>query len=362
MAKIGVSSEFELRRYTDVAAEVGEEVAAREVRRNVESYNREFIKDIPVSAAHEYYHMEGKVFSEPIPHRLFAVENQIDQRERDGSTYRGFQQFQSLITQGADDERVAVWYSPAGRAGSTPPFSDITYDSGRLYLGFADGSDRSSHVDIKIDERRFPIQKLLALIDYIGGRNVDEIAQEERARFYLENPIQLGILHNEFLHLFHDFAEAHEDTVYVSQRDSSHPKSVSLQNIAKLVMEAMTQTTTTRHDHNFRVRSRADIQELYLRQIAGEMSQNGGSTFLYGCSTTSVINLLSQGSVDYSRGSSGSWDRIIKSGVPFFEPVTQTKKDTLHCTCPGCNKKVWAKIKNNIITCPKCKASAPYQC
>jgi len=42
--------------------------------------------------------------------------------------------------------------------------------------------------------------------------------------------------------------------------------------------------------------------------------------------------------------------------------IGKKDKNKLHCTCPWCNKKVWAEIKNKKITCPKCKVSGTYNC
>jgi len=40
----------------------------------------------------------------------------------------------------------------------------------------------------------------------------------------------------------------------------------------------------------------------------------------------------------------------------------QKNEDVLHCTCPFCNKKVDAQIKNGYIHCPECDQKAPYSC
>ncbi len=52
----------------------------------------------------------------------------------------------------------------------------------------------------------------------------------------------------------------------------------------------------------------------------------------------------------------------FSTAIQAFINGETTRKKFLDCTCPSCEKKVSAKIENNRITCPNCKASAPYKC
>lgn len=53
--------------------------------------------------------------------------------------------------------------------------------------------------------------------------------------------------------------------------------------------------------------------------------------------------------------------RSLAQGTP-IEQTLKNREGTLDCTCPFCNKKVTALIKDKKITCPKCGESAPYEC
>ncbi|HRN71465.1 MAG TPA: hypothetical protein PLS49_09905, partial [Candidatus Woesebacteria bacterium] len=90
MKQLGISTEFELKRFHDVQMLAGTEIAMREIHRNVEAYEREFLQDEPVGLSHKYYHINGELYSEAVDHSLFNIKKQIDPRERNGATLEGF--------------------------------------------------------------------------------------------------------------------------------------------------------------------------------------------------------------------------------------------------------------------------------
>lgn len=322
MQMLGISSEYELSRYQKVSEVAGRSIAWGEIQRNKRAYKREFLQDIPVSEPHNYYHKNGVLYSEAFFHPLFQIEVQIDPRERDGRTIRGFHHFQKQLIQ-AQDEEVVLWYSPAGPAGSKEPFSEIYFDAGRLYVAFKQNSAVSTHIDIKINEEQFPIQ---AFMDTFGNCSLDQaVATHQKAE--------------EFIASLRVFAKDYEEKqVYISQRDSNHPIPHTLIDIVGEVenQRALYQSIPALPDIKNEPLApifQRDIQRIYIQAIQEHGDQNGGETKLYGCSTTSVIK--SATSIGQDGGFSGlgspysSFARIMSSGI-------LSKELNQGCSIQGC--------------------------
>lgn len=348
MKKLGISSDFELKRYHAVAEVAGHGVAMREIKRNVAAYEKEFIQDIPISDPHPYYHIHGKLHSEEIKDPLFAIESQIDGREREGKTLYGFQRFQELVTQDTDREEMVVWYSPAGVAGTEPPFSDIYFDSGRLYFAYKNHSNQSQHIDIKVDEQHFPIKELLNWMNYCSGGIPprDDLTTSQTGYYYLQHPMNLQIPHEEFSRMLYDFAEKHKDhVVYTSQRDSRNAHTYTLHDIFSSIYD---HASLQRQDQVVEAYpqeqelTQQQIQEMYLRPIALQMQKNGGQITLYGCSTTSVLSKSDSSGIMYSGAGDmfSSWGRLTSSeGLAFVKSISEKKWSYHKGDCRACPAK-----------------------
>ncbi|QQS44512.1 hypothetical protein IPM65_02850 [Candidatus Roizmanbacteria bacterium] len=91
---------------------------------------------------------------------------------------------------------------------------------------------------------------------------------------------------------------------------------------------------------------------------AEAIRQSERATITGGTSCPSLNSTSAMESLSGFSESGMSFNTAIQS---FMQGESKSKK-TLECTCPNCDKKVAARIENNKITCPNCKASAPYKC
>ena len=361
MQMLGISSQYELQRYQNVSEVAGHNIAMAEIRRNTHAYEREFLQDIPVGEPHTYFHINGELHSEAIDHDLFRVASQIDPREREGRTLMGFNSFQEQVAQAQDGE-VVMWYSPAGKAGSEGPFSNIYFDSGRLYLAFKDSNGQSKHIDIKIDEKRFPIQLFL----------------DQYGKVSLDNAINSHLQLNDFISSLHLLDEQYElnQPVYISQHDLETATGWYLTHIIDEIAHQIrsSQTNLTMFNSMFnsaqssphQVITQQDIQHMYVQAIQSHVDHNGGEARLYGCSTTSVIKAAREIGQDTDFSGWGSrystMSRIMGlagniSGTNFKEDPNLCKCSDCkgpHFHCPREDCKYAIEVGKGIEKCPKC--------
>jgi len=359
MQKLGISTEYELRRFKDVQFLAGNEVASREIQRNLAAYEREFLQDEPVGLPHDYYHVNGELYSESIDHPLFNVKKQIDARERDGATLRGFSAYEKQITEASTDNEVFVWYSPAGNGGTQGPFKDLYFDSGRLYLCFKNGQKQSVHLDVKVNEELFPIKELLDHFNYCANGKTSPSGQtrNQAGHYYLESPIQTKMNKEEFLQHLEDFIRAYDpDAVaYVSQRDSHTPTEHTLGDIYKEVSKLMTNYSRKEreevvqalwYDRNTPL-NREDLSKMYIQKIAPYLDQQNGKLTLYGCSTTSTItdrdifssspaDILSRLSPESVFSEYSTTSRLLQNNVALFSEPEQEYVYDREGNCQGC--------------------------
>ncbi|MCA9371826.1 hypothetical protein KC726_02915 [Candidatus Woesebacteria bacterium] len=350
LAELGISSQWEYERYMRVSEAVGQSVALRELYRNKEAYEREFLQDEPVSCAYRYHHFPTGFYSEPTENELFRIESQIHPGERNGATIEGFRAYQDLIFD-SKPGNVALWYSPAGSAGDQEPFDKLFFDSGRLYFGIKQQDGTSIHLNVKIDESRFPIQTLL-----------DSLSKQEELSLldYLQHPIATNQTLDELLWRMSSLFYAHIDNpAYISKRHSNNPKQHSMRDMLDEVSRqyyALQQQgglqeasvddewlRLTRQKGTFTVDQNA-IQHMYLSMVYAEAMRNGGSTVLYGCTTTSLFSLPNQPNLSFSQppllpfglGSMYSTAARQPSSLSF----SSNKKTKEACvTCPYCGNK-----------------------
>lgn len=305
--QLGIDSLREQKRYTQVAEAVGVGIAEKEIAANLAGYEREFLRDEPVSLPHPYFHLHNELYSQQIDHPLFNIKNQIDARERDGLTFKGFKNFEKMINASTSNDEVFLWYSPAGKGGNTPPFDKLFFDSGRLYLAFKGQGDISTHFDIKTDESRFPVVEFLDHVNQYNGKHrpVGQDNDQGAKYHYLEHPIRTGANSSEFFSIVNDFLLSRpsqgEEVAYVSRRESATPRPHTLKNLFGEVQEQYIKTMTQdfiktyerslQTDDIFSPTRQEDIRELYYLKIAAYMRETGTDTVtLYGCSTTSTVS------------------------------------------------------------------------
>lgn len=305
--QLGIDSFREQKRYSQVSEAVGVDIAEREIAANLEAYGREFLRDEPVSLPHPYFHIHDELYSQQIDHALFNIKNQIDARERDGLTYKGFQNFEHMINASPSNDEVFLWYSPAGKGGNTPPFDKLFFDSGRLYVAFKGEGNKSTHFDIKTDESRFPVVEFLDHVNQYNGqyRPTGQDSDQQAKYHYLEHPTMTGANSSEFFSIVNDFLSTRpsqgDEVAYVSRRESANPRPHTLKNLFQEVqvqfMKTMTQDFVKTYerslqtDDQFTPTRQEDIRDLYYRKIAAYMRETGTDTVtLYGCSTTSTVS------------------------------------------------------------------------
>lgn len=302
---LGISSDWEAKRFNEVAQIAGITVAKQEVQANINAYKREFLEDEPVSHAHEYYHMNGELFSQQIEHPLFKIKSQIDPRERDGVTYQGFINFEKIVTEPANNENVVLWYSPAGKAGTQEPFNKIFFDAGRLYFCVKGQQQKSVHIDVKINEDYFPIVEFMEYIEGYQALQRPPMSEEQSKYHYLEHPLSTNLSSSEFFQLARQFIQSYrldEKTAYTSRRNSYNAHNHTFQNIFDSLKQqlSMGERSTlkmhalyTSYDDkaNTEIGKEAIVQ-LYQGAIYQYMQQHGLEEItLYGCSTTSAVSV-----------------------------------------------------------------------
>ena len=341
MQMIGVSSQYELERYRKVSAAAGEAIAFEEIQRNKRAFEREFLEDIPISEPHSYFHINGELYSEEIDHDLFRITSQTDPREREGQTLAGLNRFQEQVIKAQVGETL-MWYSPAGPAGHTEPFSNIYYESGRLYLAVKDKDSQSTHIDIKINEAQFPIRELLS---HYGNCALD-------------NPTNPHISIEDFITSLYQFAQINDPRriVYTSRRDSKNPAHHSLVkiineitnqiNLYRQLPDISTLTNPTQQTHRI---TQQNIQNMYLMAIQSHMDRNDGEARLYGCSTTSVIT--SNQEVGSSTGFAGISNRYSTLSRMMGLGEGISKNDDECITCPYCNNEKGNRKINGKYVC-----------
>ena len=303
---LGVDPHKESERYRQVFA-VSPKLAEREVLRNKQSYEREFLQDIPVSAAHSYYLKHGVLHSENHEHPLFSVKKQIDRRERSGKTYRGFEKFEDLIRQQTGRENVVLWYSHAGDAGTEPPFDQIYYDSGRLYLCFTGLDNRSTHIDIKVNESLLPIEQILQKLEQVANPQAKPKQRDE----YLTSPFVMNQCAEDIITTLRNIGNQqivrdhvlNNAIAYISQRDSPDAHALLYKNIISEIEKQLWTYHPPKEipispflssidflgGQQQRPQTPEEIRQGYLDMIRPYVLKNGKVT-LYGCSTTSTVD------------------------------------------------------------------------
>lgn len=380
LQQIGVNTFRETKRFHEVSETAGKSVAEREVWRNVAAYEREFLQDIPVSQTHSYFMMDGSLYTEPIRHPIFEIKNQIDKRERSGKTYDGFSHFESIIASKNNTENVVVWYSPAGKAGTEPPFDTITFDSGRLYFAFTHSGNESKHIDIKINENLFPIIPLLQFLQKNSGdMHVPQGSPSDMLNHYLEHPFSTHIDTEELFGLLQYFVnEWGDQTAYIARRQTKNPETFSL---GTIFAEMRKQLETSHHTKKQSVgsditdtldiwggrtermiRNESDILGYYLKAIKPYVDQNGGNYTLYGCSTTSTVsdvlfkstlNSMKSISLASSMSGYGSASRILsEGGSDRYEPYA----------CPSCHRVYEGEKKDGTNWRKQCECGFRFNC
>ncbi|MCL5432726.1 MAG: hypothetical protein M1524_01255, partial [Patescibacteria group bacterium] len=103
----------------------------------IRTYESETLEDSVVSFYPCYIHAVGaktKLSSSVTPDKKFFIESQIDPLERDGDTLNGFRILQDKIGDKKGD-RMFLWISPRGPAGTEGIFKHINYGYHQIYLG-----------------------------------------------------------------------------------------------------------------------------------------------------------------------------------------------------------------------------------
>lgn len=334
LVQIGISSELEAMRFRKVQQVAGYQVARTELYRNTKAYEREFIDDDPVSFAHTYFHHEGQFYSEPIGNEIFRVGAQIHPGERDGKTFDGFQRYQRLVTESLAGT-VSLWYSPAGSAGKTPPFDKLYFDSGRLYVGVNQGDGTSRHLDVKVNEDAFPIDKVL--------QRFSQLSDNGDIFDFLKHPVSTGLSIEDFLAILNGLTHLPEiqgSPMYISKRDDwERSKQHSIQMIVREIAKQYFNQKNINYPHikqnsgSQKPLSAREIQHIYRNMLIKEAVLNGGSVTLYGCSTTSLFEYPYFGAPPQQLFGSGMFSTFSRIGIP---TVSSFGEKEVCVTCPHC--------------------------
>lgn len=278
----------------DTLGSKGEQIAAWESDNNRENYFREFILDEPVSRGQKYYTYNEEYYSYPLHHDLLKISGGIHPGERNGRTLQGFKKYETIGNH--PNTEAATWYSPAGVAGDKPPFDKLFFESGRLYLNIKLDNRESFHLDIKINEKLFPIKDLL---DFLS----DHFTPENNDVFdYLDNPIQFNNA-SELLQKLVDFPEymemRNDPLVYIARRNDPNSQAYYWNHIVNLVQKHLADGKTHRDLDFFtllpnkpqeKLTDSYSIEKSYYDMMFKYMKENNLEKLtLYGCSTTSSV-------------------------------------------------------------------------
>lgn len=346
---LGINTK-EFTRLQEITKLVGSEAAAKEHRRNVESYAWEFGADMPVSRPYKYYNIDGTTYTFPLAHELFNIEAGINPQERNGIMLQGWRRFDALTKPSPDPyapprlaNGVNIWYSPHGDSGL-----GFEFDSGRLYVS-VNTEEGSKHINIKVAPS-FDVNKLLDA--YASQANVIrpsflrpnsfEEDPQQIAMHYLANPFAMGININDFLKLNQSLIEQGyidpNEVVYRSRRNDPNAQDHTFASIMEQFAEMLTyeQPVTARSGHINTPRSVRDLERGYIESIL-PYAYNG-KIFLYGCSATTILESA----------------RIFNPYATEVRNEKQRKEYSL--TCPLCG---WTGRADpcELKTCPGCNAT-----
>ncbi|MBI3620404.1 hypothetical protein HY214_04675 [Candidatus Roizmanbacteria bacterium] len=357
--KIGVNSFTQAERAQKLMSSlgpVGYDIAAKEHEANEQGYRREFIVDEPLSLPHFYYCFQNELYSYPVKHDLVKISPSIHPGERDGRTLAGFKRFEE--TTFSPGNQVTLWYSPAGKAGQTPPFDTISFDSGRLYFNFKTNGNESVNLDLKVKEDDFPIDRILNYLSGTPEKSPDLF-------YYLDHPIGFSQEAGDFLSFLEHAAEAvgipDDLPIYVARRNDADRQTHTWGQVVKQLREFLTRAV----DKTVKIQlpltpvlaadltSAETIEERIYGMMHQFMQQTGRRTLsLYGCSATSIFNLedlINPGAKIITAG-------LDLSGPPnIFATVYRLENNrSEEFVCPNCRKASPPPVGDN---CPKCGIS-----
>ncbi len=346
-------------RYQKVGTLAGTRLAEYELEQNLKSYEREFLMDEALSLPHTYHHLNGELYSQPIPHPLFNIKNQIDRREREGLTLEGFTRFENLVV-AAKPDSVTVWYSPDGPSG----FEGIHYDSGRLYVNFKTSVDSSVNFDLKVHPR-FPIVPLLGAIhEQTDGIHPYFDSPESGKKYYLTHPIKTNMDVNDFFHFMNQRDPEETTPLYISRRNSQEPMLRSLLDAVEEMKQMLEYQNTHGTDFVFEssgdktthaLMKQEDLMRRYMAVIDPYVKQNNGTYTLYGCSTTSTVNdhdmahLIGQHSIDSLISLYSTERRMLTDNPDIFKQQQETQTSF---PCPKCGEPI--PYGKGYAQCPHC--------
>lgn len=369
MNKLGISSFHEHKRFIDVSRVAGTEVAMREVERNLAAYEHEFLHDLPVSKPCQYFHLDGSLYSENIQNPIFKIGNQIDKRERDGKTAEGFSRFEKTIIDSRVPLGVSLWYSHAGSAGSSPPFSNISYDSGRLYICVNGQQGESVHVDVKIDESKFPIYSLLNYIKTLSGHDFEQVVipGEKMGEYYLGNPIDTKMAVRSFSeHLRHFLGHCgHGNATYISRRKSTSPTPFSFYQICQDFDSAIIEGLGNNRDklvhapkyykNKGLTPNQDDIRGMYISLAFQHAQNNNGRVELYGCSTTSYFDISDRDFAPGLQKSLSLFDNKDVTMLSYFGSAQKYSTRSRVLSGGASSEGRGDESESACVTCPHCE-------
>ncbi len=379
MKKIGIdpfAQSERAQRLIQVLGDEGVRIAHQEYEDNQKAYTREFILDEPVSLGYKYYSHNNELYSDHAIHELTKISNSIHPNEREGRTLQGFQKFESLITNSKN--RIAIWYSPAGPGGSKPPFSNLTYESGRLYLSFKKEKNTTYNFDIKIQEKNFPVGELLQYLSHENNQDLYDyldkpFATTEEAAFFFKRLEAFG----------RHPAMKNDPTIYTARRNDPDWRAFQwqeiLQEIKSQLREKLThpQEISQSYSRNLSQESiskltRADyIEASFYAQMHQHMLATGkDELFLYGCSATSIINradysmraLLKELRESTTPSIYSTLSRMRPSAIATLADINKRNNDIPDPTCVTCGACGHLGVKINTQgrwECPECNSVGP---
>jgi len=298
------------------------------------------------------------------------------ENSREAAEYFGFKSIEETFANNEDEANVAFWVSP-------PSFGVEGFgDYGFLFIFLKDKEDKISEYILRYGNENKKLTKSFQVhsdcfLDHGGQSKNHEITEFNDEKDFLRDPLfaklknpldliskgkEISIIESNSL--LNNWVEEYSQAVINLAKNGGSIKSAQemLRAIYNLAEDLLIKKTN--------IETANELKENKVQEFSPE---DQGRAYAYYSTKPAVV--IGGGSCPASEQKkshpfSGSpIDNLIKNKNGIIDHKTaseitsnKNKEGILECNCPYCHKHVKAKIKNETITCPKCKKSVPYKC
>ncbi|MCX7997002.1 MAG: hypothetical protein N2691_04625 [Patescibacteria group bacterium] len=349
--------------------------AIAELEQQVGSYSLEVVADQPVSNRYGYWYCENRIYTHPSCKPQYDIDTESFFHPHERGDLPRYSTLTSLRIARENPGTVVLLYSPPGPAAldDNPDnvFRDIQYEDGQLYVMYFDGTQTHA-VAVKVMGAN-------GIRHFFPPEFVDQVEAipdiRERIATYLNHPILTGLQIDDFLS--RDYGN---ETVYIGKDGTEHRLAQVMRDLKSTFAGARSpeyqlDESTRRAIREGRINKNI-IRDAYLGAVRTYMDRYGLQrlSLAGSCGGAEITRQKLDGLVlDDSLNLGGGfglpgWYAGPFSSVGRALSDRSSRERRQEMCCPFCSKKaghrikVKAIIKNGTISCPRCKASAPYRC